>query len=215
MKPKYHKSAFDRIPEEKRKRVIDVAVTEFANKGFDSANINVIAEKAGISVGSLYKYFDSKESLFIASIYSGMETLETILKDALDSTDDILVKIEKIIRVVQSHSRKNRDLVRLYNEITSESNSELVRKISWEMEEIASNAYSSLIKKAQEEGRVREDLDPRLCAYFVDSLFMTLQFSYSCEYYQERFKIFGGEDILDRDEQVVQQFLSFIRAAFT
>ena len=31
------------------------AIGEFANKGFDNANINVIASKAGVSVGSLYK----------------------------------------------------------------------------------------------------------------------------------------------------------------
>jgi hypothetical protein len=40
-----------------------------------------------------------------------------------------------------------------------------------------------------------------------------LQFSYACEYYQERFRIYAGEDILERDEAVVQQFLRFIKAA--
>ena len=43
MKNSYHKEMFDRIPEERRKKIIDVAVHEFANKGFDNANINKIA----------------------------------------------------------------------------------------------------------------------------------------------------------------------------
>jgi TetR/AcrR family transcriptional regulator len=215
MSAPYYKNTFDRIPAEKRARVIDTAIAEFALKGFDNANINTIAEKAGVSVGSLYKYFDSKESLFLTVIHFGMETLDATLRDAVDSTDDILVKVEKIVRLIQKHSRQNQNLIRLYNEITSESNSELVRKISRDMEEISSNAYSSLIIQAQEQGEARKDLDPHLFAYFVDSLFMTLQFSYACEYYQERFKIYAGEDILEKDELVVQQFLSFIKAAFT
>lgn len=211
----YHKATFDRIPAEKRTRVMETAIEEFAMKGFDNANINTIAEKAGISVGSLYKYFDSKESLFLTVIHHGMETLEAAMNDALDSSDDILVKTEKIVRLIQKHSRQNQHLIRLYNEITSESNSELVRKISRDMEEISARTYSALIIQAQERGDIRKDLDPRLYAYFADSLFMTLQFSYACEYYQERFKIYAGEDILEKDEMVVQQFLGFIKAAFT
>jgi TetR/AcrR family transcriptional regulator len=215
MDAQYHKSTFDRIPGEKRTRIIETAITEFANRGFDNANINTIADKAGISVGSLYKYFDSKENLFLTTIHYGMETLESALKDALESTDELLAKTEKIVRLIQHHSRHNMDLIRLYNEITSESNSEFVRKISREMEEISSSTYSSLIIRAQEQGEIRKDIDPHLYAYFVDSLFMSLQFSYACDYYQERFKIYAGDDIFDKDELVVKQFLGFIKAAFT
>lgn len=214
MDAQYHKPTFDRIPTEKQARVIETATTEFAMKGFDNANINVIAEKAGISVGSLYKYFDSKESLFLTVIHRGMETLDAAMKDAMDSDEDIIIKTERIIRLIQSHSRQNQNLIRLYNEITSESNSELVRKISREMEEITSRTYSDLIRKAQESGDIRKDVDPHLYAYFADCLFMALQFSYACEYYQERFKIYAGDDILDKDEMVVQQLLGFLKAAF-
>jgi TetR/AcrR family transcriptional regulator len=215
MEPTFHRGTFDRIPPEKRALIIETAICEFANKGFDNANINVIAENAGVSVGSMYKYFDSKESLFLTAIQHGLETLEAAMRDALDSPDDLLVKTEKIVRLIQKHSRENRDLIRLYNEIASESNSELVRKLSRQLEEISSDAYTRLIRRAQEEGEVRADLDPRLYAWFVDSLFMALQFSYSCEYYQERFKIYAGDDIFDRDEWVVRQFLGFVKAAFT
>ena len=55
----YHKSTFDNIPEEKRSKILSVAVNEFATQGFENANINTIAKKAEVSVGSLYKYFDT------------------------------------------------------------------------------------------------------------------------------------------------------------
>ncbi len=215
MSGQFHKDTFDRIPAEKRERVIATAVREFANRGFDNANINTIAEQAGISVGSMYKYFDSKESLFLTAIHYGIQTLDAVLSDVLASTDGLLEKAERIVRMIQKHSREQRDLIRLYNEITSESNSELVRKISREMEEVSSNAYSRLISEAQTRGEVRRDLDPHLYAYFIDSLFMSMQFSYACEYYQERFRIYVGEDIFERDEWVVRQFIGFLKAALT
>lgn len=211
--PLFHKDTFDRIPDEKRARIIEIATAEFANKGFDTANINDIAEKAGISVGSLYKYFESKENFFLTCVRLGIETLDEVLKNALESDDDILIKTERIVRLIQKHTREHKDLIRLYNEITSESNSALVKRLSRELEEISANAYASLIAQAQARGEIRADADPRLCAFFADSLFMMLQFSYACEYYQERFRIYAGDDVFDRDEAVVQQFLRFIKAA--
>ena len=59
----HHKATFDNISQEKRMRIINAATTEFALKGFDNANINNIAKKAGVSVGSLYKYFTNKQDV--------------------------------------------------------------------------------------------------------------------------------------------------------
>jgi hypothetical protein len=65
------------------------------------------------------------------------------------------------------------------------------------------------------DGDVRQDIDPRMFAFFFDSLLMMMQFSYSCEYYMERYKIYCGADVLKEDERVVQEFLKFIESAFT
>ncbi len=66
-----------------------------------------------------------------------------------------------------------------------------------------------------QEGDIRQDIDPAMFAFFFDSLLMMMQFSYSCEYYMERYKIFCGDGILKEDERVVQEFLKFIESAFT
>lgn len=214
MNTTFHKDTFDKISEEKRARILEIATAEFASQGFDNANINSIADKAGVSVGSLYKYFDSKEDFFLTCVTGGVETLERVLGEAFDSDEDLMIKTERIIRLIQKHSREHRDLIRLYNEITSESNSALLKKLSFDLESISARVYTGLIAKAQATGELRDDMDPALFAFFADSLFMILQFSYACEYYQERFKVYAGEDILDRDEAVVQQLLKFLKAAF-
>ena len=52
--PKFTKKTFDHLPEEKQQLILSTATREFAQNGYERTNINVIAEKAGISVGSLY-----------------------------------------------------------------------------------------------------------------------------------------------------------------
>lgn len=214
MKTTYHKETFNRIPEERRNKLIDVAVREFAHKGFNKANINTIASEAGISVGSIYKYFSTKEDLFRTCINYGLEILETVLNEVLNTQEDLFNKVEKIIRLIQSYSRSHKNLIILYNEMASESNSELTWKLASEMESISAKVYSSLIGQAQVAGMIREDISPNLFAFFLDNLFRMLQFSYACDYYRERFKIYAGEDILKKDDFVVEQFLAFIKAAF-
>lgn len=59
------RGTFKRIPLEKQRHILDTAMREFAGHGFHKANINAIAAKAGISIGALYKYFSSKEDLFL------------------------------------------------------------------------------------------------------------------------------------------------------
>ncbi len=52
----------------KRRQIIDGARAVFLADGFDAASMNEIARAAGVSKGTLYVYFDSKEALFEALI---------------------------------------------------------------------------------------------------------------------------------------------------
>lgn len=45
---------------------------------------------------------------------------------------------------------------------------------------------------------------------------MSLQFSYTCDYYKERFKFYTGVDVEKMDEErVISQLLKFVESAFT
>jgi AcrR family transcriptional regulator len=52
----------------KRRQIIDGAHAVFLSQGFDAASMNDIARAAGVSKGTLYVYFDSKEALFEAIV---------------------------------------------------------------------------------------------------------------------------------------------------
>lgn len=58
--------------DEVRNRIIEEALKEFNEKGYEGASIRIIAKKSNTSVGNIYKYFKSKEDLYenlIGSIY--------------------------------------------------------------------------------------------------------------------------------------------------
>lgn len=69
--------------EERRKQILDAALTVFSCKGFHATNVSDVAAQAGVSQGTIYWYFDSKEDLFTAAMLSvfadfGQESLASV-----------------------------------------------------------------------------------------------------------------------------------------
>jgi len=204
-----------KLTEEKMIEILEVGIEEFANKGLDKANINVIAKKAGISVGVLYKYYEDKDAFFLACLRRSLGVLETVLREAAEGEEKILVRAEKIIRAVQFYSREHSNYINMYNEITSGSSKKFAMFLAKEIESLSSKTYVSFIEEAKSVGDMRKDMDSRLFAFFFDNLLTMLQFSYCCDYHKERMKIYCGEDIFEDDEKVVTELLKFIESAFT
>jgi AcrR family transcriptional regulator len=48
--------------------ILEAAARVFAEQGFAGGTTNRIAERAGVSVGSLYEYFPNKESILVALV---------------------------------------------------------------------------------------------------------------------------------------------------
>ncbi len=210
---KFTKKTFDHLPLEKQQLILTTATEEFAHKGYEKANINVIAEKAGISIGSLYKYFVSKEDLFLMTVHEGTAFLARTLEPIIKSEQSLIDKLRSIIQIIQTTCREHQSLIKLYGEMTSVGNADLVQRLSHEIEGISSDAYAKLLQEGQKRGEVRKDIDPRLGAFFMDNLFMSLQFSYVNGYYIHRFKTYVGESILEQDEKVAQQMVAFLEGA--
>lgn len=57
------KNTFNNLSEEKRERIINAVIEEFTEHPTDKVSINKIIQKAEISRGSFYQYFDDKVDL--------------------------------------------------------------------------------------------------------------------------------------------------------
>ncbi len=204
-----------KLSEDKISEILETGINEFAENGPDKANINVIARKAGVSVGVLYKYYKNKDAFFEACLQHALSALKNAIDEVLKGDDKILVRAEKLIRALQHSAKNHRSYNILYHEITAGSCRDYAPAFAREIEGISSRVYRAFITQAQAEGDIRRDMNPRLLAFFFDNLLMMLQFSYCCDYYRERFKIYCGENVFDEDETVVTELLKFFESAFT
>ncbi|MCM3567098.1 TetR/AcrR family transcriptional regulator [Neobacillus mesonae] len=58
-------SKFLNLDKEKQDRIINAAMKEYAEKGYEKASTNEMVKEAGISKGLLFHYFGSKKQLFL------------------------------------------------------------------------------------------------------------------------------------------------------
>ncbi|MGH8699336.1 MAG: TetR/AcrR family transcriptional regulator, partial [Burkholderiales bacterium] len=63
---------FERRKDARPGEILDAALDLFVEKGFAATRLEDVAQRAGVSKGTVYLYFDSKEDLFKAVIRSGM-----------------------------------------------------------------------------------------------------------------------------------------------
>ena len=80
-----------RIERKKQGKVIAIfkaAEELFLAQGYHATPIDQIAKQAGVSVGSVYVYFKSKEKLCLALLDKALETQERYLIEAIDPAED-------------------------------------------------------------------------------------------------------------------------------
>jgi AcrR family transcriptional regulator len=63
---------FERRKDARPGEILEAALDLFVEKGFAATRLEDVAQRAGVSKGTVYLYFDGKEDLFKAVIRSGM-----------------------------------------------------------------------------------------------------------------------------------------------
>lgn len=212
---KFHKDTFDKTTEDRRKKVLEVAIAEFASKGYNATSINDISRKASISIGAMYSYFASKEDLFLSIVNNAYLLMEKILKDVVEDSSDIFDCVERMLKASRKFAIDYPQLNQIYLDITTQALSPMSVRLSNKLEIITPQVLRNIIKQAKKEGKVSNDLDERVISYCMDNIFMMYQFSFSSDYYKERLKIFIGEEKLDNIDQVEEEIVKFIGAALT
>ena len=75
------KETFFNLPPDKKNRVIESALIEFASSGYEKTSLDAVINRAGISKGGLYEYIDSKKDLFTYILTHAYESLFNYIMD--------------------------------------------------------------------------------------------------------------------------------------
>jgi len=200
-----------KLTDEQQEKLLMTAVEEFGSKGPERAAVSEIARRSGISVGVIYKYYKNKEALFDTCLSRSTDMLKAMIAEAASPEDTLGEACEKLIRTCISFARRNPHYIQMYHAITHEPGEKAVYYAET-IEKYTAMIYTGIIRKAQEEGAVRSDLDPAYLALFFDNLLMMLHFDSGCRYYSERRKFYLGTE--EDDEKMTEQLVLFIKGAF-
>lgn len=201
------------LTKEQTDMIMSIAAEEFADKGFAGTAIGSIAKKAGVSVGVIYKYYSGKEDLFNACVKKSLECMDDVLTMTGSTDGTLMDMIGQLITRTQKFAKDNPEYIRLYHQITVSGSPSGKTRSAELIEGGTARIYEEYIKRASESGEIRSDIEPAAFAFLIDDLLMMLHFSYACDYYKDRFRLYFGEDALNKDEAVKEQILKFIGAA--
>src|SRR5581483_7677839 len=79
---------------ERPQEIVEAAFTEFSRNGYATTTLDQIAERAGVTKGTIYVYFENKEHLFISMVWEftkpTMDTVQDMFETHKGSTADLL-----------------------------------------------------------------------------------------------------------------------------
>lgn len=81
------KQLTDSQPQELRDKILHACLTLFSSKGYFNTSVDDIRREAGISVGSVYNYFENKEAIAKALFEELSSRMATAMADILDQFD--------------------------------------------------------------------------------------------------------------------------------
>jgi AcrR family transcriptional regulator len=91
----------------RRSRILGAAARIFARSSFEQASMDEIAAEAGVGKPTLYRYFPSKDALFVAVFEHALDDLEgrldRVLDDETDATARLAGLVAEIIPTFRQH----------------------------------------------------------------------------------------------------------------
>lgn len=152
-----------------REAIIAAAEAVFARRGFTGTKMTDIAREAGTAIGTLYNYFDSKESICLSMMEARAGELFSRLDEAIAGERTPIAKIAAFIRAGWAHVDESATLFSALAEANlsgrhqGSAMCEHGEAIQTEIRRI----LVGLVAAAQDAGELRDDLPPEEMAEFL------------------------------------------------
>lgn len=192
-----------------RARLLSAAKEIFEENGFLDARISDIAERAGLSHGSFYHYFDSKEQIFREVAELVDEELGAPLGVILAPASSGMPPVERLNEAIRRHFESYRDEARIMAVIEQVSRyDDHVHEMLLSRHRRYADQVSESIRKLQRRKLADPRLDPLLTATAISA--MTTRFA---ELWLVDHAVDCGLD--DAVDQVVTMIVNMLRLQHT
>lgn len=194
------KDTFFNLPKEKQERIIEAAIDEFATHPFHQARVTVIAEQAGIAVGSFYQYFEDKKDLYKYLMGLLVEKkLSYINSDMVKNKDkyDFFQLLREVYLSGFRFAKENPRLLPIGLMLANDK--ELYREIFGEYEDQSAEFFQQLLEYGQVQGAIDPAINPKIMGKILTGMLYSLT----------DFIMEDGKFDLD-DMKIIDQMLYFI-----
>jgi TetR/AcrR family transcriptional regulator, cholesterol catabolism regulator len=164
-----------------RDRILEAADELFAHHGFDATSVDAIAQRAGLTVGALYRHFSAKGELLLDVVRRALTSLPIARHMRGDSGRADLLPEMVALYMAPASRRLRRLTIELH---TAASRDRKVARLLREFSERMAEDTRARIETGRRDGRLKPAWDPDLSARFlmvliaglahVDTLYPTL-----------------------------------------
>jgi AcrR family transcriptional regulator len=150
-----------RLPaEERRQKILDAAITVFAERGYAGAGTADIATAAGIGEPTIYRYFPNKIELYTSTVRYCAEEIMKAWEEIAEENEDPLNALLSLGQWYHQSMQERPDILRLrfrsLMDVTAPELTDWARETQQEFRDF----IHALFVRAKEEGRLKATTDP-------------------------------------------------------
>ncbi|MCP4133634.1 MAG: TetR/AcrR family transcriptional regulator [bacterium] len=140
--------------EDKRKMILDAAMTLFSEKGYSGTGLREIAEKAAVSIGNIYNYFKNKKEIFDTilspdKIMASLATIPVMMNEEFpNNLNKLILKAKNVVdEEIELYKLIFIDLIEFNGENTNKTMDMVIQFTQSSLEEkIRNNEVTSYIR---------------------------------------------------------------------
>jgi TetR/AcrR family transcriptional regulator len=177
-------STFLNLPEEKKSRILDTAIQEFAEKGYDGASINTMVGRLGISKGSIFQYFNNKKSLFFYVFDYAVGLVKRTLVQVKEDTEneEVFERIRKSLLAGIEFIQKHPHIYRIYLNLQSGGDTPFRSEVIHKIRLFSAEYLSSLLKQGMQRGEISNKLSIGQAVFLLDAVLDRFLLAYTVPY---------------------------------
>jgi len=161
----------------RRQQILDAAAPVFARHGYGNTDVQFVADALQVGKGTIYRYFATKEELFLAAVDRGMNRLTERFEAEVHSLDDPMQRMEKAIRVYLGFFQEHPEYVELLIQERAEFR-DRKKPTYFEHRDAHVHRWHELFRNLIAEGRMRDVPVERTAEVLNDLVYGTMFTNY-------------------------------------
>jgi AcrR family transcriptional regulator len=209
------KKIWFRLSQDRRDRVTDALLREFADKGYQRGSLDEVAKKADVAKGSLFQYFENKLEMFTYACFTTGERVAGALTPgllALPATTRLFDKLEYLLRSWVRYFRDNPvDRGMLFANLFV-ADPTIRQDVRLPMYERYWDTAAPLLAQARENRELSQDADVQMLVTYLNMIVNTLALAPSEAGLDPAMGMYGASD--EKLDDVVRRLLNPLRTQF-